>query len=336
VSTPWPEYHDPGALEHASHALVTPTATGRVVVLGGTGFIGSAVVRQLESEAEVVVVGRYDRPPGRGEVARALFVSADLSDAASVDAVLDGADAVVYSVGAMLPAESTASPVTDVTHSLTPLLHVLEHVRRNPTTRLVFLSSGGTVYGNPQTIPVHESHPTRPTSSYGVLKLAAENYIHMYADVYGIDARVLRVANAYGPRQPLGRSQGVVGTFIDAVLHDRPLRIFGTGRSVRDYIHVDDIALAVQAALRADGPEVVNVATGVGTSLIDIVEQLEELSGRALTVEMFPGRAFDVHAIVLDASAFKAMVGVEPTLFSHGLSATFDVARADHEALVAR
>ncbi|MBO9555744.1 NAD-dependent epimerase/dehydratase family protein [Cellulomonas sp.] len=313
------------------HPIIASTAVGRVVVLGGTGFIGSAVVRHLEGEADVVVVGRGGRAPGPVNHGTR-FLAADLSDAAAVESVLAGADSVVYSVAAMLPAESTASPVQDVTHSLTPLLHVLEHLRHHPTTRLVFLSSGGTVYGNPDSIPVHESHATRPTSSYGVLKLAAEKYIQMYATVYGIDARVLRVANAYGPRQPLGRSQGVVGTFIDAALHDRPLQIFGTGRAVRDYIHVDDVALAVQAALRTDGPEVVNVATGIGTSLVDIVAQVEQLSGSTLRIEMLPERPFDVHAIVLDASAFRAMVGVEPVPFQEGLTATFEVAKADHDA----
>lgn len=334
MPTKTPELDEPGAVAYPVNAS---SRVGRVVVLGGTGFIGSSIVRHLAGESDVVVVGRGDRRPRHDETAGGVrFVAGDLSDPIAVAAVLDGSDSVVYSVGAMLPAESTASPVQDVTHSLTPLLHVLEHLRRHPGTRLVFLSSGGTVYGNPESIPVHESHPTRPTSSYGVLKLAAEKYIQMYATVYGIDARVLRVANAYGPRQPLGRSQGVVGTFIDAALHGRPLQIFGTGRAVRDYIHVDDIALAVQAALRTDGPEVVNVATGVGTSLVDIVEQVEELSGTTLHIEMLPERPFDVHAIVLDAAAFRAMVGVAPMPFSQGLAATFAVAKADHEAANAR
>ena len=308
-----------------------------VAVLGGTGFIGSAIARRLAVELDTVVVGRsVPHPHQQQRPGEPRFQRADLSDQESVDAVLDGVDAAVYSVGAMLPAESVASPLADVLHTLTPLLHVLEHARKHPELRLVFLSSGGAIYGNPTAMPVLESHSTDPISSYGVLKLTAEKYIQMYSHLYGVDARILRVANAYGPRQPLGRSQGVVGGFVDAALRDEPLRIFGTGRSVRDYIHVDDIALAVQAAVLTDGPEVVNVATGVGTSLLQLVDMLQELLDRPLHVDLQPGRAFDVDAVVLDASAFKAMVGSEPIPFADGLRGVVDVARADMAGLGVR
>ena len=235
----------------------------------------------------------------------------------------------------MLPAESVASPLADVLHTLTPLLHFLEHALKHPQLRLVFLSSGGAIYGNPTAMPVLESHSTDPISSYCVLKLTAEKYIQMYSHLYGVYARILRVANAYGPRQPLGRSQGVVGAFVDAALRDEPLRIFCTGRSVRDYIHVDYIALAVQAAALTDGPEVVNVATGVRTSLLQLVDMLQEL----LTGPCSSTSSRDARSRRRRGARRLGLQGDRGSTrspFAHGLRGVVHVARAYLAALAVR
>jgi UDP-glucose 4-epimerase len=277
---------------------------GQVVVLGGTGFIGSAVTRKLVDDgSEVTVVARraptgVDLPPG------ARVLQRDAADPAIYDEVLDGASAVVYAVGCLFPGESNADPLADIHGSLTPLIQLLEALRQRPEVPMVFLSSGGTVYGNPKTMPVTEDHPTDPTTSYGILKLAAEKYVGMYRELYGLEARVLRVANAYGPGQLTGREQGVVGAFLDRIVRGMPVTIFGTGRNVRDYIQIDDVAHAVVSALTAGGAHTVNIGTGIGTSLLQIVQQLEGIAGHPVEIDFRPSRGFDVDSIVLDVAAF--------------------------------
>ncbi|GAA2726144.1 NAD-dependent epimerase/dehydratase family protein [Cellulomonas aerilata] len=295
----------------------------RAVVLGGTGFVGSAVARRLLADGFDVTVAARRAPRDPGRLAGARVLTLDASDPTVHDELLEGASAVVYAVGCLFPQESNASPLADIQDSLTPLIHLLEALRRRPSVSLVFLSSGGTVYGNPRTLPVTEDHPTDPTTSYGILKLAAEKYIGMYRELYGIDARVLRVANAYGPLQPVGRGQGVVGVFLEQLLQGAPVTVFGAGRSVRDYVHVDDVARAVSVSLTAAGPATLNVGTGVGTSLLQIVQLLEQITGRGITVRHEPARGFDVESIVLDVSAYRALAGHDPVGLHAGLAATY-------------
>lgn len=314
-------------VEHAPSAApdgATHLPTGSVVVLGGTGFIGRAITRALLDEGfDVSVVSRGPSKEEARRVAGAEIVQADASDVAAWAHLLDEAAHIVYSVGALSPLESNLDPLMDVHQSLNPLLCLLEALRDRPDTSLVFLSSGGTIYGNTRVLPVPEDHPTDPITSYGILKLAAEKYIGMYRQLYGLEARVLRVANAYGPGQPVGRGQGVIGAFIDAVLRGAPVRVFGDGQTVRDYIHVDDIGRAVAALLRKGGPEVLNIGTGVGTSLLQIHDLLEDAVGRQIPIEFLESRGFDVRSIVLDVGPMRSLTGFAPIDLPTGLTDTW-------------
>jgi UDP-glucose 4-epimerase len=295
-----------------------------VVVLGGTGFVGSAIARELIDEGYRVSVAARTEPKSLPAwLAKATFIRLEASDALSYSEVLEGASHVVYSLAGLLPQESNLFPLRDVAETLRPLIGLLEALRSRPDTSMVFLSSGGTIYGNPRVLPVSEDHPTNPITSYGILKLTAEKYIGMYREIYGVKARILRIANAYGPLQPVGRAQGVVGEFIASVMKGSPVRIFGTGRSVRDYIHVDDVALAVAAALKSDGPHILNVGTGVGTSLLQIHQMLQEIVGRRIEIDFFESRGFDVESIVLDAAAYQALTGLTPVELRTGLHQTW-------------
>ena len=298
--------------------------SGPVVVLGGGGFVGSAITRRLVSDGYDVIVAEREPPTDLDRLAGARVLMRDAGDPAIYEELLEGAAAVVYAVGCLFPGESNASPVSDIQNALTPLIQLLEALRRQPEVPMVFLSSGGTVYGNPMTIPVTEDHPTNPRTSYGILKLAGEKYIGMYRQLYGVQASVLRVANAYGPFQPPGRGQGVVGVFVERVARGLPVRVFGSGRVVRDYIHVDDVARAVGASIATATPNTLNIGTGVGTSVLQMVQLLEEISGRTIALDHLPSRDFDVESIVLDVATFRALVGRDPIDFTAGLTTTYE------------
>lgn len=299
------------------------SAPGSVLVLGGAGFIGSAVSRALVASRWKVTVLSRSLPTGTDEwLSEVRFVQGDALDASQYPAILDGVSHVVFALTGLLPKQSNSAPLADVANTLTPLLHLLEELRARPTVRLIFLSSGGTVYGNPRSLPVLEDHPTNPLSSYGILKLTAEKYIGMYSELYGVDARVLRIANAYGPSQRTGRGQGVIGEFMRAAISGEPLTIFGDGLSVRDYIYIDDVVQAVVAALMSVGPQIMNIGTGVGTSLLQLHQIFEDVLGRSLELHALPSRGFDIGSIVLDNAAFKALTGKTPTDLRTGIAWT--------------
>ena len=143
------------------------------------------------------------------------------------------------------PCAAAVRPRDDLIGRLSPLLSVLDCARRGSVAGITYLSSGGTVYGNPERIPVRETDPVRPVSPYGVSCLTAEMYVEMYGRTYGLPVQIVRCANAYGPGQALDRNQGAVGIFFDRISAGLPVRVVGDGTAIRDYVHVDDIASAV-------------------------------------------------------------------------------------------
>jgi UDP-glucose 4-epimerase len=171
---------------------------------------------------------------------------------------------------------------------------------------------------------VSESSLCHPITSYGVVKLAAEKYIGMYATLYGVPARIVRVSNAYGPLQPSGRSQGIIGAFLAAARDGSSVKVFGDGTIVRDYIHVDDVARAmVELAQRSDGPSVVNVGSGVGHSILEVLAIVGQVTGIRMTVDHLPDRGFDVRQIVLDTSVLSNLISWAPVRLPEGIQQTW-------------
>jgi len=164
----------------------------------------------------------------------------------------------------------------------------------------VFISSGGTVYGEPKYLPVDEMHPTNPLVSYGIVKLAIEKYLLLYERMHGLTTTILRVANAYGERQRVETAQGAVSVFLHRALRGQAIEIWGDGSATRDFVYVRDVAEAFAKALVYDGREkVLNISSGTGISLNQLVHMLEEVLGRRIETRYLPGRPFDVPVNVL-------------------------------------
>lgn len=309
----------------------------RVLVLGGTGFLGSEIVRAfLGVGSAVTAVARGDCGEWwHEELPGAEFVVADAGDPCALAPLVNRVDHVVYAVGSMLPQESNSCPAAAVTTTLPAILVLLELLRCRPETGLTHLSSGGTVYGNPSRIPVSESASCDPITSYGVVKLAAEKYVGMYATLYGLPARILRIGNAYGPRQPSGRSQGIVSKLLTAALDGAPFRVFGDGAMVRDYVYVRDVAhAAVELASRPDGPRVINLGTGIGHSVLEMVDIVRRVTGARVEVEYFPDRGFDVRAIVLDVDALAQLLLWDPVPLEDGIERTWQAVRSRSKSMI--
>jgi UDP-glucose 4-epimerase len=300
--------------------------TGTRALVIGSGFIGSHVVAELAARNLPPAVLTRSRP---ADAIVAVLDQGDLhlgdaADPAALAKALDGVTHVLYCAGGLLPAESERDPERDAELTLQPLRAVLEALRTRPGVDLTYVSSGGTVYGEPESIPVPESAPTRPFGSYGKLHLLCEEEIERSAAA-GLHARILRCATVYGPFQRPDRGQGAVVTFLHRIAHGEPISLYGGGGTTRDYVYAGDVArVACDLLGREDGERVLNVGAGAGTSLLELLRLAEKQVGREAVVEQHDERGFDVHRIVLDVSRLRALTGFEPTPLETGIARTHE------------
>lgn len=300
----------------------------KCVVLGGGGFIGSHLCQALLAAGHGVRV--FDRPnlkrfDSAAERGPAEWLEGDFTNPEDLARAVDGCEVVYHLVSTTLPKSSNDNPVYDVETNVIGTLRLLELVRAT-SARIVFISSGGTVYGVPRAVPIPETHPTEPLCSYGIGKLAVEKYLRLYQVLHGLDYCVLRLANLYGERQRVTTAQGAVAVFLHRALRDEPIEIWGDGSVVRDYLYAGDAAAALVRAAAATGEtRLFNVGSGRGQSLNDILAAIEALLGRPVRRSYLPGRRFDVPVNVLDVSLAARHLGWRPaTSFAEGLSRTCD------------
>jgi UDP-glucose 4-epimerase len=289
------------------------------VVIGGCGFIGRHLVKALvESGQDVSIVDMVPFPSESAPIKAKIVDVVQASDK-DFDAIIGMADIVHHYAWTTIPARANSDPLSDLQDNLRVTLGVLEALRRRGGGKIVFPSSGGTVYGRLRTVPVSEDHPLDPITAYGVAKVTAEKYLQLYRYLHGIDARVLRISNPYGAGQNPTRQQGAISTFIHRALTHSPIEIWGDGEVVRDFIHISDVIPALLAAgtlARRAGEQmpVFNIGSGTPTSLNEIVHLIEQVIGTRVRVEHKPSRAFDVPISVLDITKAARVLNWKPKL----------------------
>jgi len=306
---------------------------GPCLVLGGAGFIGSHLAEALAQQGRPVRI--FDRPhvdrlPLFPRTRGFEVFTGDFLNPQALVPALEGVELVFHLVSTTLPQNSNDHPVYDVESNVLGSLRLMELCRESGVRKMVFVSSGGTVYGVPRATPVAEDHPTNPISSYGIHKLMVEKYLALARRLHGLDYCVVRPANLYGPRQRLDTAQGAVAVFLDQALRDQPIHIWGDESVVRDYVYVTDAVDAMLKAASFEGaPRIFNIGSGKGTSLKELVAAIGQLLGRKVKVEYSSGRAVDVPANVLDASLAARHLGWRAsTSLEDGLRRTCEWLRA--------
>ncbi len=303
--------------------MLAPLDGASCLVLGAGGFIGLHLCRALaEVGARVHGYGHASAYPA-ALPAYMRWTTGDFADAAALRMALRGADVVYHLLAGGDPGSSNRDPARALEEAVLSV-RLLDACRHAGVGRIVFVSSGGAVYGVPRSVPITEDAPTEPISAYGIGKLAVERYLSLYGHLHGLSSIVLRPANPFGPYQSPTRQQGIVPAMIASALSGRALEIWGDGSVVRDFLYVGDLVRALLAAATyAGGHRTFNVGSGVGRSVLDVARAVGEVVGRPVPLVHRPARSADVPVNVLDITRIGSAMGWRPqTDWVEGLRAT--------------
>lgn len=285
----------------------------KCLVTGGAGFIGSHVVETLLAHGHQVRVfdlpnislSNLDNVTGMFEI-----VQGDFHNQRDLEEAFQDVQVVVHLVYTTLPGPSNENPIYDVESNVVGTLNLLEIARRHHVQKVIFSSSGGTVYGVPAQLPIPESHQTTPSCSYGITKLTIEKYLELYRHLYGLDYAVLRISNPYGERQRTEAVQGALAVFMGKVLAGDPITIWGDGSVARDYFYIKDLAVAFLKVVEQDTPsKIYNIGSGRAYTLMDIMASIENVTGKEVHKVFEPSRKLDVQVNCLDVTRAKKELG---------------------------
>ncbi len=300
----------------------------RCLVTGGAGFIGSNLVDALiERGDEVAVIDNLSSGKREYLNPRAKFYEVDICNRELIaDIFAEEKFDYVFHLAAQIDVRvSVADPALDNKINVLGGLNILENCNKTKVKKIIFISTGGALYGEAEEVPTKESHPTRPLSPYGIHKLTFEKYLHYYSAVFGQKYIALRLANVYGPRQYKGGEAGVVSIFVDYAVNGKKLLINGDGLQTRDFVYVGDVVDAITTATENDYVGEINIATGKETSLLEIIESIEFFLGRKIAKEHLPAKAGEQRRSALDYARAKEIIGWLPAIgLSEGIKKTIE------------
>jgi len=311
----------------------------RILVTGAAGFIGSNLVDRLLDDDHVVVgidnLSRGTRAnlpdPELGAVRGFSFIEADVTDSRLAGEIAAANVEVICHLAAQIDVRvSVQDPIEDARLNVLGTINVLEAARKAGVRKVVFTSSGGSIYGEPKRMPVDETAPVNPLSPYAASKVSGETYLGMYHALYGLETTALALSNVYGPRQDPYGEAGVVAIFGNALLRGRQATIFGDGLAVRDYVFVEDVTDAFARAVGdlGDGRRF-NIGTGVGTTVRELHTAVAAAADAPDEPVLGAARLGELQAIILNVNAARDHLGWMPrTSLAEGLAKTLDWIRS--------
>ncbi len=304
----------------------------RILVTGGAGFIGSHVVdAYIAAGHEIAVLDDFSTGSDANLNPAAKVHRIDVRDQPGVHQAVElfHPDIVNHHAAQSEVPKSVADPTFDAQVNIIGGLNLLKACVDHGVKKVIFISSGGALYGEPDVIPADEDHPVRPLSPYGTSKLCFEQYLGTFHRTFGLDYTVLRYANIYGPRQDFHAEEGrVIAIFASRMLAGKPVTVDGDGEQSRDMLHVGDAVTANLAALERGSGGTYHISSGDAVSINDLYRKLAHLTGYTLFPHYGPPRKGDVYRIALDNSRALRDLGWEPRIdLEEGLSLTVDYFR---------
>ena len=283
----------------------------KITILGGCGFLGSHLAEALLLENHSITIFDHlnaDRRNLKHIENKTTFLGGDFLNVNDIAQAISGTEIVVHLISSTLPGNSLKNPAYDVETNVIASINLFEECIKAGVRKVIFISSGGTVYGIPQHLPIQEIHPLNPISPYGISKMTIEKYLGLYSYHYGLDYAVLRLSNPYGERQNPNTGQGVIASWIHRVRNGEPIEIWGDGEVVRDYVYIKDAIEAIKIATLANlDRKVLNVGSGKGYSLNQLHGIMENAIGTKIPVIHKNNRKVDVPVNILDVTAIKDM-----------------------------
>ncbi|HOL87310.1 MAG TPA: NAD-dependent epimerase/dehydratase family protein [Defluviitoga tunisiensis] len=277
----------------------------RIFVLGGQGFIGQNLIRRLVNEGHQVIALDKD---GNKDIQGCRLIQLDFIEVDKYRELFKKIDIVYHLVSTTTPSNSNNDIVYDIQTNVVGSIKLFDLCSKTKVKKIIFISSGGTVYGIPEVTPVPENHPTNPINSYGICKLMIEKYLYMYNYLHGLDYQILRVSNPYGPFHT-GAQQGAINVFLSKVLKGETIEIWGDGTVCRDYIYIDDLINALYIVSQKETDEkILNIGSGKGTTLNELLSIIKKVTGSNLKVEYQEPRKIDTPVSILDITkAIKSL-----------------------------
>ncbi len=295
-----------------------------VLILGGQGFIGhNLVLRLLEKGYNVTIFTRNIRK--NINISDCKYINGEFQEIRSFKNILDNIDIVYHLISTTIPGKSNDNPVYDIESNVISTVKFLEMCGNSNVKKIIFSSSGGTVYGYPRFIPIPEEHGTNPICSYGISKLMIEKYLYMFNDLYGLNYQVVRISNPYGPYHN-ALQQGVIDVFLSNILKSKTIEIWGDGSICRDFIYIDDVVdVFCTMAVKDVDAKILNIGSGKGTTLNDLIHIMKNVTGADVDVEYRKGRKVDIPVNILDVSKAYEQLGWKPkTGLDTGIKMTWD------------
>lgn len=292
------------------------------IIILGSGFIGQALARHLVENGRSVTI--ISRSPPEHLTKDINWQQYDLGDQTWVRKNLSECRAVIHAASTSTPGRHVHVPSHEAEENLLPLLRLLEMMGGHTDVPLIFLSSGGAIYGDPATLPVSETHLLAPLSNHAAGKAAAEHFLGVFAH-QGYPVTILRPSNVYGPEQPLKSGFGIIRTLLEHIKRGTSMTIWGDGKIVRDYLYIDDLISACLTILEDPTTGTFNIGSGLGYSINELCLFTEQITGKALDLHYLPARSVDVQEIVLDNSAMHRRYSWTPRVtIEQGMHATWE------------
>lgn len=310
----------------------------KILVLGGGGFIGINLTKALLKDGFDVRVFEHPNNNSRnlfGDSINLEWIMGDFTNPQHVKGAIDGCEIVFHLVSTTLPANSNKNPVYDTQSNVVSSVHMINAAKEAGVKKIIFASSGGTVYGIPQELPISESHPTNPICSYGISKLAIEKHLLVSKLNGGPDYSILRLANPYGLHQSVKNAQGVVPAIINNALNREVFVVWGDGKNVRDFVYIDDVVDAFLRSMQVPKPGPYNIGSGDGCSVCELIAMVGDILNCTIKTKFEPSRHVDVPVNLLNITKATSDLSWEPTVkLRGGLAKTIGYFRSKFEASV--
>lgn len=273
-----------------------------ILVLGGNGFIGSHLVKSLIYHGYNVKVLDKNEPSQYNKLNQVSYYTGDFNDTFLLSEALQKVNIVIHLISTTIPAISNLNPKKDIEENLLTTINLLEQMKRLNIKRIIFLSTGGAAYGNPKKIPVSETHPLNPISSYAIVKVTIEHYLYMYQHLYGIQPLIFRPSIVYGIGQSNFGIHGVISTFLNKIKNNQNLQIWGDGSAIKDYLNINDLVGIFIKAIKTNKTGIYNVGLGKSYTVLDIIDFIKKITGYDPKIEFQEKQTSDISKVVLNIS----------------------------------